>query len=1025
MSNLFTHTPQNSTIANQVELLANEVNSAFVALEDLIQIGEQYQAGFSSSIGNLDTGYLKDYLADNGKIIGYVQNLIFPVNSKEASLELTPSTDITDLNSVVITNTGSPIVYTYKHDGILVADTDFTFINKKLIMKVEPSNSLYITYTGYPYRPDSSMLYYNLLKVNESTEHTYTQVGNVYTVIGADFRSLCSPFIKSLIDNSEDLAPYAAIFTDGIKLTTTNITISSSSVSFTTTDIVGQEVQIYVANTSIGDLLASLYKLMYTHNHSTTEGSNVNHRDLLGLFTNTSTIEYMVSSKENYEHPQYFNREGYIVDPTVYNNAILGDLLLGSNDSSNYYNNLDDDSKGILFGSYSSGHKLYYNATTNAVTLDSGEDKNGLHVKAAYNKQILKLNTHIVSDIKTILDVNYLELLLAPSQNNSNGILKIKSQSIDPFTLEVTAVDTAQLYINHINTATLDISEELKLSTNAKLSFGSPVLYNVKLNSTNSALEFMTPSANTTGYSVDFKVPTKHIESTIDKLYAKDSVLNAETKISFGDLGSIRYIGNYLTTTSKYASNYRSNGYRTGFTLDKRSWQYVSTTLGEELLEASIGNTDLYLETPLNGEVYFLENTESAVTVGITDLRDLPKATLNYKNSYQDQLYINYVSSKINGINLDTIDNNKIFAGKDAQSNVSTLLKTNGKVIIASGYVPSGSGTPTITYGTLLANKLETSGDGTTDSGYYGNVVIPLGYKLNIFGTVTFGSDITFTSKVTMEDTLTAPKIIVNEIEAKYIDVLEELSAKRILADEDETSRVGKLEVRKTLEVSQAINQNSSTANNVFNGTLKVVGKSEFLSGLDLHSSIIEGVTNSDSPSGDEGVSYSLLKYEQSQLEDTLNTTIDTKVTAALDSFLERIFPVGTLYFNETTESDPYTLLNFGVWNRTLEGRSPMGLIKSSYLATDPTIPDRVKSGIGVDIGEYEHAMTSDENGPHNHQGTAFGSTSAEYKSGAGGYWNHDSLDHPGSPTTGFSGLGTPHNTIHPVTIVSIWKRVA
>ena len=116
----FTHTPRPLSDANQVENLAIETEEAFLKVGTDMFSEAVVSASIGSSIGELDNKYVREYYPGKGIIENYVQELYFPVHSKEASLELVPDTTINSWNTVVMKNRLDPAqVYTYKHDGLL------------------------------------------------------------------------------------------------------------------------------------------------------------------------------------------------------------------------------------------------------------------------------------------------------------------------------------------------------------------------------------------------------------------------------------------------------------------------------------------------------------------------------------------------------------------------------------------------------------------------------------------------------------------------------------------------------------------------------------------------------------------------------------------------------------------------------------------------------------------------------------------------------------------------------------------
>lgn len=126
---------------------------------------------------------------------------------------------------------------------------------------------------------------------------------------------------------------------------------------------------------------------------------------------------------------------------------------------------------------------------------------------------------------------------------------------------------------------------------------------------------------------------------------------------------------------------------------------------------------------------------------------------------------------------------------------------------------------------------------------------------------------------------------------------------------------------------------------------------------------------------------------------------------------------VGDLY-TTTVNENPSTRLGYGTWVRFAEGRTLVGFSGS----VSNTIPEWVKTS-GSEFGEYEHALTADENGKHDHEinlrsngGTTADNASDVIKSSTPIGYNFKT-----SP----SGLGTPHNNVQPSKVVFIWLRTS
>ena len=123
---------------------------------------------------------------------------------------------------------------------------------------------------------------------------------------------------------------------------------------------------------------------------------------------------------------------------------------------------------------------------------------------------------------------------------------------------------------------------------------------------------------------------------------------------------------------------------------------------------------------------------------------------------------------------------------------------------------------------------------------------------------------------------------------------------------------------------------------------------------------------------------------------------------------LQSVYPIGSLYVNFASDTDPTTALGFGTWTR-VEGRVVVG--KS---ATDTAFDTLLETG-----GAKTHSLTSSENGPHTHGGVPNIISDLDRGTGSSVF----SIDAFGN--TSSSGSGTPHNNLQPYIVASMWRRVS
>lgn len=858
MSRYFEHTPQGTNIVNQVENLATEVDEAFTEIEDLLYQDDQVNASVNSSIGNLDNKYIKEYVPNKGLISNFTQNLYFPRNSQEASLDLFPSLVIADLNTVSVINQTVPATtYTYKTNGILDNPTDFTFVDKKVVFGKAPetNEALTITYKGYNTTStddDSNWpfeLRYNILQHKQFDNSiintfTYSTSGTQITVSGYNFKNMCSTFIKNVIDNNPtDLNKYVAVYdTNGQRIEITTPSITTSYFRFNTTETIATtEVKLYVANSSIGALLESIYRLFYSHDHGTNGGNNINHGALLGLYENTydgsgnALINYKVSDKLNYDHPQYINREGFVNDPNIYNNAVLGDLLLASTDSGSRKNNLNANSVKLVFGEYASGHKMYFNQSDNCLWIDS-ISKDGVKFLTPQNKRAISVNDH------SFVDTNYIS-------SNTNRALKLTLKSEDDSQLGVLQLtrkrivggvasddDKAKLLSYDSEFSFSLIKDTLTIDNGAKISFGSPSLIDIVKE--NDGLHFKTDDVGTsTGASdvhFDVKVFTSDLEA--QHIDAEEIHLSADQKIVFNtddhESSTYDYI-NYddqLNIKSSNSVNFKNNGRLTGLSLDNRQFIYTSTPQGSYIADV-VEPTDLYVET--KRDTYFIKSGYP-FSQGVTNLQTVPKSDIYCNNTVVENVVINFDEELAKGIILNST--NKILSQRDELGNLSTIIQSNSGLVVVNSYSISDT---ILNYGRVTAKEFIAKGDMNTTAGFTGNVTIPANHKLTVNGLTEFTNDLIFNKPVEFKDYTKFKEIDADEITVKRLDVTESANYEELI--------VNNLEVKTELRFNNML-QTNPVANSKFDGTVefgnnvKITNDSNFIIG----DSDIEDTRNTD-----------------------------------------------------------------------------------------------------------------------------------------------------------------------------------
>jgi hypothetical protein len=128
---------------------------------------------------------------------------------------------------------------------------------------------------------------------------------------------------------------------------------------------------------------------------------------------------------------------------------------------------------------------------------------------------------------------------------------------------------------------------------------------------------------------------------------------------------------------------------------------------------------------------------------------------------------------------------------------------------------------------------------------------------------------------------------------------------------------------------------------------------------------------------------------------------------------LESVYPVGSIYVNASSATNPGTLLGFGTWAAFGEGRVMVGKASSGTFGT-----------AGDTGGAETHTLTVSEIPSHTHTegGTQeFGTTSST----STGVRNTGNFSPGKQYETQATGGGSAHNNLQPYIVVYMWKRTS
>ena len=651
--------PSDDSIQEMAYLIESAFNSTSNAIGNIHGRGEYLSDGtkfinnIASAIGNMSNDIAMPY---GTNFLGYKQ--IFSVNDKKYFyLDLIPT------GNIVIDDGINPSVYWNQRStyGSLKEDGDFVVDGIKLVFFKEPSTQFSITYDGKYFSlntnedgympnviPDQTLRSQNkigkpVLSISTNGRYRLTVDKPASTVLGeledVFEYSLASYLQKYISPNGAIECPqaYVSIWVKDkdsfIQLDTQKIfIISPREFEFTTNENIfeNDEFAIYIANRSITEDIKSLFKALFTHSHNGLDGSAViEHSSLAGIIpkSNKENITYGGSSIPGNDHPQYFNREGYVDDPGTYNNAILGDVLIGSTSELSQFNNTYADSNKLLFGSTSDGHSLK--------------------------------RRHLENDLLLYSSFNGLSINYDNSENESFGLnIKGAKFGIDPLThnLIVSSESGRTIFRNadksglqtviagEINGDDIFAERLIEVANQGEMTVGPFHFTNI--------LDDLVVSANLITNVIRFLATVSIDEALIDNADINTLLISKGNRILFGSDPNISHNsffttleGNIGAYKSPLALRFISTGKNTGISFNDEAGNnkffniYTSTNSGGESTDT---DHDTYIETGI-GKLYLLKDTDRDITeddkiyswrktepgkIRIDNLHDWPKSDL-------------------------------------------------------------------------------------------------------------------------------------------------------------------------------------------------------------------------------------------------------------------------------------------------------------------------------------------------------------------------------------------------------------
>ena len=161
------------------------------------------------------------------------------------------------------------------------------------------------------------------------------------------------------------------------------------------------------------------------------------------------------------------------------------------------------------------------------------------------------------------------------------------------------------------------------------------------------------------------------------------------------------------------------------------------------------------------------------------------------------------------------------------------------------------------------------------------------------------------------------------------------------------------------------------------------------------------------------------------------DSTTKFATTAFVQAALAAVYPVGSIYINATSSTNPATLLGFGTWVAFGAGRVMVGLDSGNSLfdtaeetggSADAIVVSHTHTATVTDSGHRHLSPTGDEFGAYGNNGVSSAGPSGLRYDGRGYTSTETTGISVSNSTTGSSGTNA---NLQPYIVVRMWKRTA
>lgn len=968
---------------------------------------------------------------------------------------------------------GDPIAYTF------IQNTNF-FIDGRKIRFSNPPHAFQITYTGtYPsseyiseagYRPN---IIPNPLLGLDFVRPTLTNIsGKIHVTVPSanalqidsnndiadKYDTSLSLYLQQFIDGSATTAcPSAYISayrlnteTDKFyKIDCENIYIVSVSEfaleTNETIDLDNDVIIISISNMTIKELLYFAIREIQAHKHDGNDISSVlNHSDLIGLIPAENTegpgIVYGKSNIRNNDHPQYIHREGYrygsleIDDDNTYNNAMLGDLFIASTDSDALFNNTLANSFSLIFGTTDTpGHTIIRKAvplnpdedvlqistTKNGILISSDHTTTGMYAVGVETDggEIHKIGNK-TDDNDLLVNSNSGKTSFAHYDvGNAEYIyedVQIDTAIAEKIDLGLTSIENVATGIKISSTDPADIMQ-LFVPTSINISgLGNGISFDSGID--NYSKMYVSKDDGTTPTLLDHKTV---IEAGTDGVWFIKHPIGVVTSIAAQDRSDL-YVGKLDSSSISLfkATDTEKNGIRFGN--DHRMYMtptgdYANGTLVVEA-NAFVSFVKPSINIEIDNPIY--TDVKAGTFIAATGF----SGPVISASAVIDSLIINDSLTSVSGsvctFNGNVSFNEAIQFNDDVSIGVLTVANV-GNFTQQLNAVSANIDILTTEVTALLKGQVVISEHSSNPSSLTVNVVSDFNNEVNFKDKVTITNELNVTSS-SIFNTITANSV------TSTAGSFTTLSADNLNIDNINCQRVSaglSIETQGTLKAYGETRLGFDGSDTIIHGNLSMVTGNQ----LDISSCT---AINLEMPT----YTYDFDSYPPDAInplnaKDAVNReyVINAIMSAGTLRMLKSTYPIGTIYQNLYNQNNPGSINGpfgtdyFGEWTACGEGMVLIG--KGEH--TDANLESRTYNTIGVTGGEYSHANTGSENGPHTHLSSIYWAGGG-YNSGTHHFPSDYSAD-PGytSHLTSESGEGDPHNNVQPYIVVARWVRLA